>query len=58
MDINYPLKYRKIRIHFARLVILEVKTGVSSLKNTKHVDIALVMPSMQMDIKYPLKFSK
>ena len=46
-----PSKYRKIRINFAKIEILEVKTGVQVSKNTKHFRIAMGMPPMQMDIK-------
>ena len=49
-----PPKYRKIKINFAEIEILEVKTGVQVSKNAKHFHIALRMPPMQMDINYPL----
>ena len=54
MDINYPLKYRKMRINFTKIEILEVKMGVQVSKNINHFHIALAMPPMQMDINYPL----
>ena len=55
MDINDPLNIVKIRINFAEIGILEVKT-VSN--NINHFYIGLVMPPMQMDIIYPLKVRK
>ena len=52
------LKYRKRRINFAEIEILEVKMGVQISKNTKHFHIALRMPPMQMDINDPLNIGK
>ena len=53
-----PPKYWQIRINFAEIGILEVKTRIQVSKNTKHFHIALGMPPMQMDIIYPLKVGK
>ena len=53
-----PPKYWKIRINFAEIGILEVKTGVQVSINTKHFHIALGVPPMQMDINYPLNIGK
>ena len=47
-----------MRINFAETGILEVKTGVQVSKNTKHSDIALVIPPMQTDITDPLNIGK
>ena len=63
MDINYiPPKYRKMRINFTKIEILEVKMGVQVSKNINHFHIALAMPLMQMDINYiyiyPLNIGK
>ena len=52
MDINYPI-YRKMRINFVKIEILEVKTGVQVSKNINHFHIALVM-----SINYPLNIGK
>ena len=53
-----PPKYRKMRINFVKIEILEVKTGVQVFKNINHFHIALAMSPMQMDINYPLNIGK
>ena len=53
-----PPKYRKMRINFVKIEILEVKTGVQVSKNINHFHIALADVSDANGYKLPPKYRK